>query len=118
MVVDEIRREEDAERDGLNDNELSDMELIDDDDEKNEAEEYEKWKIRELKRMKRDKEERLERQKELELIERRRRMTDAEREADDAKMDSGAAKREDTKKFVFLQKYYHRGGFFQDKART
>jgi len=118
MVVDQIRRDDEAEQAGVNDNDASDMELIDDDDEKNEAEEYEKWKIRELRRIKRDKEERLERQKEMEWIERRRRMTDAEREADDEKLDNKAAKRDDVKQFAFLQKYYHRGGFFQDKART
>eukprot|EP00929_Paragymnodinium_shiwhaense_P032722 TRINITY_DN18103_c0_g1_i1.p1 TRINITY_DN18103_c0_g1~~TRINITY_DN18103_c0_g1_i1.p1 ORF type:complete len:514 (+),score=224.68 TRINITY_DN18103_c0_g1_i1:218-1759(+) len=118
LVVDQIRVEEQAEIDGIGDHDHSDLELIDDDDERNEAEEYEKWKIRELKRIKRDKEERMEREKELELIERRRRMTDAEREADDAKMDAKASSRADTKNFGFLQKYYHRGGFFQDKART
>jgi len=118
MVIEEIRRDEEAEREGLNDNELSDMELIDDDDEKNEAEEYEKWKIRELKRIKRDKEERLERQKEFEYIERRRMMTDEEREADDKRLDGAAHLRDEAKQFNFMQKYYHRGGFFQDKART
>merc|ERR1712232_125165 len=118
MVVDQIRRDDEAEQAGVNDNDASDMELIDDDDEKNEAEEYEKWKIRELRRIKRDKEDRLERQKEMEWVERRRRMTDAEREADDAKLDAGAAKRAEVNKFQFLQKYYHRGGFFQDRARN
>mmetsp|Transcript_108989 Transcript_108989/g.307171 ORF Transcript_108989/g.307171 Transcript_108989/m.307171 type:complete len:580 (+) Transcript_108989:145-1884(+) len=118
MVVDEIRRDDEAEREGLNENDASDIELIDDDDEKNEAEEYEKWKIRELRRIKRDKEERLERQKELEYIERRRRMTDEEREADDRKLDASANVKDEAKQFNFLQKYYHRGGFFQDKART
>lgn len=116
--MDEIRREEEMEKAGLDDNAGSDMELIDDDDEKNEAEEYEKWKIRELRRIKRDKEERMERTQEMELIERRRRMTDAEREADDAKLDAEGNKRDESKQFNFLQKYYHRGGFFQDKART
>merc|ERR1712232_960136 len=118
MVVDQIRRDDEAEQAGVNDNDASDMELIDDDDEKNEAEEYEKWKIRELRRIKREKESRIERQKEMEWIERRRRMTDEEREADDAKLDNKATKRDDVKQFTFLQKYYHRGGFFQDKART
>eukprot|EP00928_Gymnodinium_smaydae_P055514 TRINITY_DN39031_c0_g1_i1.p1 TRINITY_DN39031_c0_g1~~TRINITY_DN39031_c0_g1_i1.p1 ORF type:complete len:505 (+),score=200.34 TRINITY_DN39031_c0_g1_i1:186-1700(+) len=118
MVVEEIRRDDEAEQQGLNDNEASDMELIDDDDEKNEAEEYEKWKIRELRRIKREKTERLEKQQELEWIERRRRMTDEEREADDRKLDSNSKDRDEVKQFNFLQKYYHRGGFFQDKART
>lgn len=118
MLVDVIKRDEDMEREGLNENDGSDIELIDDDDEKNEAEEYELWKIRELKRIKRDKEERLERQKELEWIAKRRSMTDAEREEDDRKLDASSKSRDDVKAFNFLQKYYHRGGFFQDKART
>lgn len=115
LLVDTIRIEEEVDAAG-DENDRSDVELPDDDDEKNEAEEYELWKIRELKRIKRDKEERLERHKELELIEKRRRMTDVEREEDDRRMDSKAAKRDDVKGFNFLQKYYHRGGFFQDKA--
>mmetsp|Transcript_52731 Transcript_52731/g.136157 ORF Transcript_52731/g.136157 Transcript_52731/m.136157 type:complete len:490 (+) Transcript_52731:197-1666(+) len=118
ILVDTIRAEAEAESAGLNDNEHSDGELLDDDDEKNEAEEYELWKIRELKRIKRDREERLERQKEMEMIERRRQMTDAEREADDKRLDEKSHKRDDAKNFNFLQKYYHRGGFFQDKATT
>jgi len=118
MLFDTIRADEEAEAAGLNDCDRSDIELIDDDDEKNEAEEYELWKIRELKRIKRDKEERHAREQEIEFIERRRRMTDAEREEDDRRMDEGAAKREEAKQFGFLQKYFHRGGFFQDKATT
>lgn len=114
-----IRADDEAEAAGANDeNDRSDCELIDDNDEVNEAEEYELWKIRELKRIKRDKEERLERHQELELIDRRRRMTDAEREADDKRMDGKNAKRDEVKQFNFLQKYYHRGTFFQDKATS
>lgn len=118
ILVDTIRAEDEAIAAGLDVDDRSDIELIDDDDEKNEAEEYELWKIRELKRIKREREERLERQKELEFIEKRRMMTDAEREADNKRLDSKTNKKEDAKQFNFLQKYYHRGGFFQDKART
>mmetsp|Transcript_105925 Transcript_105925/g.337353 ORF Transcript_105925/g.337353 Transcript_105925/m.337353 type:complete len:500 (+) Transcript_105925:121-1620(+) len=116
LVIDEIKKDDEAEREGFNENDASDIELIDDDDEKNEAEEYELWKIRELKRIKRDKEERLERQHELEWIEKRRAMTEEEREADDRRLDAESNKKEEAKQFNFLQKYYHRGGFFQDKA--
>lgn len=115
MVIDQIRQDEEAEREGLKED-GSDIELIDDDDEKNEAEEYELWKIRELKRIKRDKQERLERQKELEWIEKRRNMTEEERLEDDRKLDSKANSKSEAKQFNFMQKYYHRGGFFQDKA--
>lgn len=118
MLVEEIRLAEEAERDGADMNDASDIELVDDDDEKNEAEEYELWKIRELKRIKRDKEERMARQSEMEWIEKRRSMTDAERMADDAELDQKVKRRDEVKQFNFLQKYYHRGGFFQDRART
>lgn len=116
LLIDEIKRDDEAEREGFNENDASDIELLDDDDEKNEAEEYELWKIRELKRIKRDKEERLERQQELEWIEKRRAMTEEEREADDRRLDESSNKKDEAKQFNFLQKYYHRGGFFQDKA--
>mmetsp|Transcript_64472 Transcript_64472/g.186874 ORF Transcript_64472/g.186874 Transcript_64472/m.186874 type:complete len:492 (-) Transcript_64472:89-1564(-) len=118
LLVDTIRAEDEAAAAGIDENDRSDIELINDDDEQNEAEEYDLWKIRELKRIKRDKAERLERQQELELIEKRRMMTDAEREVDDKKLDAKANKRDEVKGFNFLQKYYHRGGFFQDKATT
>lgn len=119
ILIDTIRADQEAEANGQNDNDKSDAELLDDDDERNEAEEYELWKIRELKRIKRDREERLERQKEMDMIERRRGMTDAEREADDKRIDAAAGPgRSEAKEFGFLQKYYHRGGFFQDKATT
>jgi len=117
-VVEEVRKDDEAEAAGLNDNDASDVELLDDDDEKNEAEEYELWKIRELKRIKRDREERLARQKELEWIEKRRGMTDKEREEDDKRLDASTSKREEAKQFTFMQKYYHRGGFFQDRAAS
>jgi len=115
-VIDKITEEVEAEklREEADDN--SDVELLDDDDEKDEAEEYEMWKIRELKRIKRDKEERLERQKEIEFVLKRRGMTDEEREADDRRLDKANPKREEAKSFGFMQKYYHRGGFFQDKT--
>lgn len=116
LLIDEVRREEEAERDGHNENNNSDVELIDDNDEINEAEEYDLWKIRELKRIKRDKEERLDRQKEVDFILRRRAMTEEERLADDKRLDEKASKRDEVKQFGFLQKYFHRGGFFQDKA--
>jgi len=118
LVIDKIQEEAEAERLAAEEDDRSDIELMDDDDEKNEAEEYELWKIRELKRIKRDKEERLTRQKEIEFVLKRRQMTDEERAKDDARLDAANPKKADVKQFNFLQKYYHRGGFFQDKAAT
>merc|ERR1712176_1237220 len=63
-------------------------------------------------------EEQLVRQQEIEFVERRRQMTDEERAADDARLDEGHKFKDEAKKFNFLQKYYHRGTFFQDKATT
>lgn len=116
LLVETIRRDEEADAQ-IETNDGSDIELIDDDDEKNEAEEYELWKIRELKRIKRDKTERMVRQKEIDFILKRRAMTEEERMIDDKKLDDDANLRDEAKGFNFLQKYYHRGGFFQDKAR-
>lgn len=116
LLIDTIKSAEDAENE--HEAELSEPEMIDDNDENNEAEEYEFWKIRELKRIKRDKEERFDRQKEIEFILKRRGMTDEERAADDARLDAINPKSEEAKQFNFLQKYYHKGGFFQDKATT
>lgn len=117
ILIDTIQKEEEAEREGLNMNDSSDVEMPDDDDEKNEAEEYELWKIRELKRIKRDKDEIKTREQELAEIERRRAMTDAEREADNRRLDAAhPGKRDEVKQFNFMQKYYHRGAHFQDKA--
>ncbi|CAJ1440600.1 unnamed protein product [Effrenium voratum] len=118
LLIDKIQEEAEAARSAEDQDDRSDVELMDDDDEKNEAEEYELWKIRELKRIKRDKEERLERQREIEFVLKRRQMTDEERAKDDARLDAANPKRADVKQFNFLQKYYHRGGFFQDKAAS
>ncbi|CAE8722157.1 unnamed protein product, partial [Polarella glacialis] len=118
LVIEKIQEEVDADAAKPEDDDRSDIELMDDDDEKNEAEEYEMWKIRELKRIKRDKEERVTRQKEIEFILKRRGMTDEERAADDKRLDEINPKRDEVKNFGFMQKYYHRGGFFQDKAVT
>ncbi|KAL8440399.1 hypothetical protein Efla_000287 [Eimeria flavescens] len=82
------------------------------------AQEYEDWKLRELARIKRDKEEREKRGKFLEAVERRRLMTEEERREDDKELDKMQPKREIRHKYHFMQKYYHRGAFFQDLARS
>eukprot|EP01066_Platyproteum_vivax_P011927 Platyproteum_vivax@DN5411_c0_g1_i1.p1 len=115
ILVDVIRREEEE---ALKEDEddVSDVEMPDDGDNENEEEQYELWKIRELKRIKRDKEEREARANLLAEIERRRNMTDIERIEDNKRLDALRPKPEKTHRFGFMQKYYHKGAFFQDKA--
>jgi len=78
-------------------------------DEEDEEAEYEKWKVRELRRIKRDQEEKLAYQQELEEIERRRKLTDSEI----VRLEPDRFVKEKTR-WNFLQKYYHKGAFYQD----
>jgi microfibrillar-associated protein 1 len=79
--------------------------------EEEEMKEYEAWKVRELARIRRtiiEKEQYLEEEKEKE---KRSQMTDAEIRAIDSKTDKFQKKKTSMK---FLQKYYHKGAFFQN----
>lgn len=111
IVVEEIRKEEEmvknieAEGDGGE---------IDTDDEVNEAEEYEAWKVREIARIKRDREDREAMVKEKEEIEKLRNMTEEERR--DWEKKNPKALPPSKKKWKFMQKYYHKGAFFQSGA--
>ncbi|XP_062202452.1 uncharacterized protein LOC133904856 [Phragmites australis] len=111
IVVEEIRKEEHIEK-ALN--EEANIEDVDTDDELNEAEEYESWKNREIARIKRDREERDARLKEKEEIERVRNMTEEERREWERK--NPKPLRETKQKWRFMQKYYHKGAFFQEGA--
>ncbi|PHJ24153.1 microfibrillar-associated protein [Cystoisospora suis] len=103
----------------LGENEQEEEEEIPDDTDGLDAEaEYEAWKARELHRIKRDQEERQAREKFLEALERRRNMTEEERRLDDRQLDAMQPRREVKYKYQFMQKYYHRGAFFQDLARS
>lgn len=83
---------------------------VDDTDGLNEEEEYEAWKLRELIRIKRNRQEMMEREKEEAEKERRRNMTDKELMEEDAKLKPQAEK----ETLQFMQRYYHKGAFFQD----
>ncbi|KAF8820367.1 micro-fibrillar-associated protein 1 [Cardiosporidium cionae] len=93
-------------------------ELPDDNDDVNEAEEYELWKVRELKRLKRDKENRSQRAQFVAEIERRRGLTEEELLQENKALDATAPKQEKKFKQLFMQKYYHKGAFFQDKGQA
>ena len=79
---------------------------------------YEEWKTRELRRIKRDREERIAREKEKKEIERRRLMTDAEREEENRLLGSDHTNKKEGVAYAFMQKYYHKGAFFQDRQES
>ncbi|KAI3470999.1 hypothetical protein Pfo_027662 [Paulownia fortunei] len=89
----------------------ADIADVDTDDDMNEAEEYEAWKSREIARIKRDREDRDAMLKEKEEIEKVRNMTEEERREWDRKNPKPAA--QSKQKWRFMQKYYHKGAFFQ-----
>ncbi|KQJ98860.1 hypothetical protein BRADI_3g39560v3 [Brachypodium distachyon] len=111
IVVEEIRKEEQIHKTL---NEEASIEDIDTDDELNEAEEYESWKNREIARIKRDREERDARLKEKEEIDKVRNMTEEERREWERK--NPKPLRQSKQKWNFMQKYYHKGAFFQEGA--
>lgn len=73
------------------------------------------WKLRELKRVKRDREALIAKEKEREEVERRRNMTAEEREAADREyIAAQEEEREGKGKMGFMQKYFHKGAFFNE----
>mmetsp|Transcript_15848 Transcript_15848/g.31028 ORF Transcript_15848/g.31028 Transcript_15848/m.31028 type:complete len:454 (-) Transcript_15848:190-1551(-) len=109
LVVEDVKREEEAAEAAIVE---GSEELPDDNDDVNEEEELEKWKIRELKRIKRDKEKLEQEAADLAAKERRKNMTDAEVEAENLKKPQRKIKGD----MRYLQKYYHRGAFYQDET--
>lgn len=92
---------------------------VDDTDGLDPEAEYAAWKLRELKRIKRDRQAIEEREKEIAEAERRRNLTEEERKAED---DEYIAKQKEEKegkgKMAYMQKYYHKGAFFQDDLKA
>lgn len=112
LVVEEIRKEEELEKAKVEgEARMSDVET---DDDINEAEEYESWKMRELARIKKDKDEREAAVKEREEIEKLRSMTEEERKEWERKNPKENKATVPKQKWKFMQKYYHKGAFFQE----
>ncbi|KAL8539478.1 hypothetical protein ACS0TY_001190 [Phlomoides rotata] len=109
IVVEKIREDQEIQKNVDLESNIAD---VDTDDDVNEAEEYEAWKAREIARIKRDRDDREAMLKEKEEIERVRNMTEEERREWERKnpKPSGQPKQ----KWRFMQKYYHKGAFFQN----
>lgn len=89
-------------------------EEVDDTDGLDHEAEYAAWKLRELKRVRRDRLAIEEKEKEREEIERRRALTAEEREAEDkAFIEAQKDEQEGKGKMAYMQKYFHKGAFFQ-----
>ncbi|TVY92389.1 Uncharacterized protein LAWI1_G003183 [Lachnellula willkommii] len=92
---------------------------VDDTDDVDPEAEYAAWKLRELKRIKRERVKIEEREKELEEVERRKNLSEEERRAEDDEFLKGQKEEKEGKgKMGFMQKYYHKGAFFQDDAKA
>lgn len=94
------------------------FDMPDDTDDINNLEEYEQWKLRELKRIKKQVEEDEEKMKDKIEIERRRNLTDEQRQDENLRLGSDATLIHFKSKYKFLQKYYHRGAFYQSEAKV
>jgi microfibrillar-associated protein 1 len=76
---------------------------------------YAKWELRERKRRRRDRDQILEHEREKEEVERRRNLTVEEREEEDRQFIEGQKEaREGKGQMGFMQKYHHKGAFFND----
>lgn len=111
IVVEEIRKDEEIRKNMELEANVAD---VDTDDELNEAEEYEAWKAREIARIKRDREDREAMLKAKEEIEKVRNMTEEERREWERKNPKPVPPSK--QKWRFMQKYYHKGAFFQSDA--
>lgn len=68
--------------------------------------------MRELKRILRDREESEAYEKELAEVERRRNMTEEERQAENVQLGTDHTDKKQKVAYNFMQKYYHKGAFF------
>ena len=101
------------------DDEDVNAEEVDDADDIDPEMERAAWKLRELKRVKRDREAIEEAEKEREEIERRRNLTKDEREAEDREfLEQQKEEREGKGNMGYMQKYFHKGAFFQDDIKA
>lgn len=122
LVQDQIRKDAEARAAGKknwDDDEVADADEVDDTDGLDPEAELAAWKLRELKRVKRDREAIEQAEKEREEVERRRNLTAEEREAEDREYLARQKAEKDSKGGMsYMQKYFHKGAFFQDDAKA
>jgi microfibrillar-associated protein 1 len=95
------------------DEEVAAEDEVDDTDGIDPEAEHAAWKLRELKRVQRDRAALIAKEKEREEIERRRNLSVEEREREDREfLDAQTAEREGKGKMAYMQKYFHKGAFF------
>ena len=115
MLIEAVRREEE----GNEGTALEFGDMPDDNDEVDELDEFDTWKVRELQRVRRERAERDAEAKERAELERRRNLSDAERaKEDEAFRAQRADAGQDKGAWKFLQKYYHKGAYFQDEDES
>ena len=66
----------------------------------------------------RDKNEQEEAEDEIAEVERRRKLTDAEREAENLKLGTDSNQKKEGVAYNFMQKYHHKGAFFQSNSTS
>jgi microfibrillar-associated protein 1 len=120
MIKDKLERDAAARAAGKkswdDDDEVVGEDVVDDTDDVDPEAELAAWKLRELKRLKRDREAIEAHEREIEERERRSKLTQAERDAEDAeRLARQKEEREEGRgKAGFMQRYHHKGAFFQD----
>ncbi|OJD33189.1 microfibril-associated protein [Diplodia corticola] len=97
---------------------LGDLDDVDDADGVDPEAEFAAWRLRELRRVKREREAIEEAEKEREEVERRRGLTQEERDAEDREfIERQREERAGKGTMSTMQKYFHKGAFFQDDLK-
>jgi len=90
-----------------------DVNEVDDTDGLDPAAEFEAWRLRELARIKKEKEDELLREEEREEVERRRALPEEQRMKEDLEHATKLRDEKPKGQQKFLQKYWHKGAFYQ-----